>query len=95
MDFERFMNLIQLSHDTHGTDWIFNRRLLRLRLRELIATEIKNCNLQSVMRSAKHWWQQEIAKNDGNISCKYYPSIMPWDLENAQILYMYLSEHCA
>ena len=41
-DFERFMNLIELSHDTSGTDWIYNRRLLRLHLRAMIEKSVLN-----------------------------------------------------
>ena len=41
-DFNKFMELIELSHETTGTDWVYNRRVLRLHLRELIKKSVLN-----------------------------------------------------
>lgn len=44
------------------------------------------------MSKVANWWHNEIRTNSGNISSKYYPDILPWDLTKEQIKHMYNEE---
>jgi len=48
MDINKFMDLVELTRKTTGTDWIYNRRVLRLKLRYLIECEAKKLHKHGV-----------------------------------------------
>lgn len=48
MNINKFMHLIELTRKTTGKDWIYNKRVLRNKLRELIDCEVKKLHKHNV-----------------------------------------------
>jgi hypothetical protein len=50
MDINKFMDLVELTRMTTGKDWVYNRRVLRLKLRYLIECEVKKLHKHNVSK---------------------------------------------